>query len=190
MIEMCSSYESWLESLNLQFFLFLGELWVHLAIFETTLRNFLNVSLASIYESPEWWSVTNILRNHEQRLVKTRRTSSPNTSPIDQLSIGFWVTLLSKKYHERIWRPITTLYPHLEVFGRRKFQRYLMVIQEFRNKLAHHNLTLTRNIARDIFYMEQITSLIAPTLTSESKQRAEKIRERIIAIDLGSGGGI
>ena len=179
MQKMTSFYESRLISLNLQFFSLLGELWVYLAIFETTLRTFLNLTLSHIYQSAEWWSVENLLRNHERRLLSSRRKDHSN--PIDELSLGFWVTLFSRKYHERIWRPIASKNPTLEVLGRRKFQRYLMIIQEFRNKLAHHNITLQRNIARDIDYMQQITELIAPTIARGMKQRAQTLKKILVA---------
>ena len=178
---MISTYEVRCSQLIDDYFKLLGELWVFLAIFETTLRNFFDFALAKIHKRRNWWEVDGLLRFNEMKAITKTRTGAGEMTPINRVSMGFWVTLSSRSYHAKIWKHLIHLYPSLASIGRRGFQHRLLVVRDFRNKLAHHNITLQRNIARDIDYMQQITEVMAPTIARGMKHRAQTLKRILVA---------
>ena len=99
---MISTYEVRCSQLIDDYFKLLGELWVFLAIFETTLRNFFDFALAKIHKRRNWWEVDGLLRFNEMKAITKTRTGAGEMTPINRVSMGFWVTLSSRSYHAKI----------------------------------------------------------------------------------------
>ena len=189
-----------LETSNYEFF-FLNlaisnELWVQITAFEITLRNFINFSLAQIYQSSYWWSVSNLinepdLRNIARALqrIKHKGLSETVKNISESLDLSFWIKLLSKPYHETIWLKIIKYFPTHP--GRREdFYKRAREIRNLRNLIAHHAPILHRNLLRDHQYLHELTMILDPQLAQEVQKRSRVLDLLLNTRLVGSGGGI
>ncbi len=108
---------------------------------------------------------------------------------VDNLSLSFWIRLLGRRYHETIWLKIIRNFPVYP--GRREeFHRKAREIRNLRNSIAHHGPILRRNLLRDLTYLNELTSLLNPTLAIEVEKRSRALELIQNAQLVGSGGGI
>ena len=146
-------------------------LWVHIAAFECTLREQLNSTLNSILRTNQWWNSTSFLSKRELKRIDgyksvylSKKKTIPNIQFQDIPSLSFWLTLISNKYGHRIWRHLENQNPTLKSYGRRNFQQKAVIIKDLRNAIAHHAPILHRNLERDLAYIQELISLISPSL--------------------------
>ena len=173
-----------------------GALWVHIQIFETTLRNFLSEFLTNTSGQVDWWNTTNYFYAKENSIIdeiKTRLkhsnldTNSKNV--ISNLGFSFWIELLSKRYHQKIWMKLVKFFPAYP--GRREdFYNKAREIRNLRNVIAHHGPILRRDLFRDHAYLHELTALLDPELASEVKRKSRVLDLILNARLVGSGGGI
>jgi hypothetical protein len=162
-------------------------LWVHVAAFETTLREFVSVTLEECLNRQDWWNARtffskreiNYLKNCRSTFLSKRKLSS-SLKFYEIPSLSFWLALISKKYGHRVWRNFEVAVPELKAYGRRNFQQKAIVIRDLRNAIAHHAPILHRNLARDLAYMHELTELLSPNLAQALKERsrAEELVKR------------
>jgi hypothetical protein len=173
-----------------------ASLWVHIQFFETTLRKFIHFSLKEIYGIEEWWDKENLLylddKKNIESCMKRMRDREVVQLPhlvVDNLSLSFWIRLLGRRYHETIWLKIIRNFPVYP--GRREeFHRKAREIRNLRNSIAHHGPILRRNLLRDLTYLNELTSLLNPTLAIEVEKRSRALELIQNAQLVGSGGGI
>ncbi len=191
-----SPYESYLlESIILVAELS-GGLWVHIQIFETTLRQFLSKHLSAIYGTQSWWDIpfllikddySNISKVMQRLKGKDIRITSEHI--LDNLSLSFWIKILGKRYHETIWLKIIKYMPVYP--GRREdFYNKAREIRNLRNSIAHHGPIMRRNLIRDHSYLGELTSILDPELAREVEKRSRVLDLLLNARLVGSGGGI
>jgi hypothetical protein len=72
----------------------------------------------------------------------------------------------------------------------REFHRKAREIRNLRNSIAHHGPILRRNLLRDLTYLNELTSLLNPTLAIEVEKRSRALELIQNAQLVGSGGGI
>ena len=191
-----SPYESYLlESIILVAELS-GGLWVHIQIFETTLRQFLAKQLTAIYGTQSWWDIpfllikddySNISKVMQRLKGKDIRITSEHI--VDNLSLSFWIKLLGKRYHETIWLQIIKYMPVYP--GRREdFYNKAREIRNLRNSIAHHGPIMRRNLIRDHAYLGELTAILDPELAREVEKRSRVLDLLLNARLVGSGGGI
>ena len=171
-------------------------LWVHIQIFETTLRNFLSEFLTNTSGQVDRWNTTNYFYAKENSIIdeiKTRLkhsnldTNSKNI--ISNLGFSFWVELLSKRYHQKIWMKLVKFFPAHP--GRREdFYNKAREIRNLRNVIAHHGPILHRDLFRDHAYLHELTALLDPELANEVKRKSRVLDLLLNARLVGSGGGI
>ena len=189
-----------LETSNYEFF-FLNlaisnELWVQITAFEITLRNFINFSLAQIYQSSYWWSVSNLINEPDLRniaraiqRIKHKGLSETVKNITESLDLSFWIKLLSKPYHETIWMKLLKYFPTYP--GRREdFYKRAREIRSLRNLIAHHAPILHRNLLRDHQYLHELTMILDPQLAQEVQKRSRVLDLLLNTRLVGSGGGI
>jgi hypothetical protein len=189
-----------LETSNYEFF-FLNlaisnELWVQITAFEITLRNFINFSLAQIYQSSYWWSVSNLINEPDLRniaraiqRIKHKGLSETVKNITESLDLSFWIKLLSKPYHETIWMKLLKYFPTYP--GRREdFYKRAREIRNLRNLIAHHAPILHRNLLRDHQYLHELTMILDPQLAQEVQKRSRVLDLLLNTRLVGSGGGI
>ena len=183
-----------------EYFFLLAEisdaLWVHIQFFETTLRNFLSEFLTNTSGQVDWWNTTNYFYAKENSIIdeiKTRLkhsnldTNSKNV--ISNLGFSFWIELLSKRYHQKIWMKLVKFFPAYP--GRREdFYNKAREIRNLRNVIAHHGPILRRDLFRDHAYLHELTALLDPELANEVKRKSRVLDLLLNARLVGSGGGI
>ena len=171
-------------------------LWVHIMAFETTLRDFISENLQRIYGVINWWLVPNLLSrsdlkdiNYAIKGLNGRQLPISNENIVANLSFSFWVELLSKRYHQKIWMKLVKFFPAYP--GRREdFYNKAREIRNLRNVIAHHGPILRRDLFRDHAYLHELTALLDPELANEVKRKSRVLDLLLNARLVGSGGGI
>ena len=171
-----------------------ASLWVHIHFFETTLRDFMHRTISQALSSQEWITKSGILSKHESRQVKyiiqlLKKRSLDDKNLNSKLSMSFWVELCSARYHQKVWRKLEQANPMLYE-QRRDFYKKAREIRNLRNSIAHHGPILRRNLLRDLTYLNELTSLLNPTLAIEVAKRSRALELIQNAQLVGSGGGI
>ena len=189
-----------IDSSSYEYFLLVAEisaaLWVHILTFEITLRNFIHSSLRAIYKNNTWWLIPGLLFKGDAEVVgkvirrlSHRKIDQTEGIFLSNLSFSFWIELLSKRYHQKIWNKLLKYFPVYP--GRREeFHRKAREIRNLRNSIAHHGPILRRNLLRDLAYLNELTSLLNPTLAIEVEKRSRALELIQNAQLVGSGGGI
>jgi hypothetical protein len=189
-----------LNSSKYELFILISEisaaLWVHIMAFETTLRDFTSEKLQKIYGVFDWWLVPNLLSrsdlkdiNYAIRRLNGRQLPISNENVVANLSFSFWVELLSKRYHQKIWMKLVKFFPAYP--GRREdFYNKAREIRNLRNVIAHHGPILRRDLFRDHAYLHELTALLNPELANEVKRKSRVLDLLLNARLVGSGGGI
>ena len=171
-------------------------LWVHIMAFETTLRDFISENLQRIYGVINWWLVPNLLSrsdlkdiNYSIKRLNGRQLPISNENIVANLSFSFWVELLGKRYHQKIWMKLVKFFPAYP--GRREdFYDKAREIRNLRNVIAHHGPILRRDLFRDHAYLHELTALLDPELANEVKRKSRVLDLLLNARLVGSGGGI
>ena len=189
-----------LNSSKYELFILISEisaaLWVHIIAFETTLRDFISEKLQRIYGVIDWWLVPNLLSrsdlkdiNYAIRRLNGRQLPISNENVVANLSFSFWVELLSKRYHQKIWMKLVKFFPAYP--GRREdFYSKAREIRNLRNVIAHHGPILRRDLFRDHAYLHELTALLDPELANEVRRKSRVLDLLLNARLVGSGGGI
>ena len=189
-----------LNSSKYELFILISEisaaLWVHIIAFETTLRDFISEKLQRIYGVIDWWLVPNLLSRSDLKDIdyaikrlNGRQLPISNENIVANLSFSFWVELLSKRYHQKIWMKLVKFFPAYP--GRREdFYNKAREIRNLRNVIAHHGPILGRNLFRDHAYLHELTALLDPELANEVKRKSRVLDLLLNARLVGSGGGI
>ena len=171
-------------------------LWVHIAIFEVTLRNLIHSLLTKICGSEFWWRTPNLLskRDHldimriEQKMPSNKASDS-SYKVLERISFSFWVELCSSRYYEKIWKKLEVEIPSL-LERRKDFYNKAREIRNLRNVIAHHGPILRRDLFRDHAYLHELTALLDPELANEVKRKSRVLDLLLNARLVGSGGGI
>jgi hypothetical protein len=153
--------------------------WFGFNVLEVTLRNNLHRALVSHFGTERWWPAAlltererNTLSQAERRVVVAGHGSSID-GVIAELSLGFWVGLLSARHHAGLWVPAlgTAFEPRL---GRRAdLHASLQRLQRLRNRIAHHEPVFARDLMRD---HELLVSLLGAMSPEASQWVAEHSR--------------
>jgi hypothetical protein len=191
-----SPYESYLFEFIILVAELSGGLWVHIQIFETTLRQFLAKQLTAIYGTQSWWDIPFLLNKDDysniskvMRRLKGKDIRITSEHIVDNLSLSFWIKLLGKRYHETIWLKIIKYMPVYP--GRREdFYNKAREIRNLRNSIAHHGPIMRRNLIRDHAYLGELTAILDPELAREVEKRSRVLDLLLNARLVGSGGGI
>ena len=136
-------------------------------VFELSTRNIFNVYLSKRYGN-NWINRNDILTgnnsNNERFLNDINKTLNrfevkDNNDIISNLSLGFWVNLLSKGNNDKIWKPsIRKIFYN---YDRETIYNIFRNIKEFRNRIAHHETIINKNyneLEQQIFSILKIYS--------------------------------
>jgi hypothetical protein len=124
---------------------------------EITLRNSLHVAMSARFQTDRWYDAPAMpLDTRGKELVQNAkeavRRGHPAVNPphvIAELSFGFWVSLLNKKYHQSLWIPaLGKAFPHAHA-QRSSIHQSLDYIRILRNRIAHHEPIFGRHLAQD-----------------------------------------
>lgn len=141
-----------------------GAFYGPLQTLEVGLRNAVNSILADRY-GEFWFQEPALLKGHE---LKTTDRAAENVRKrltagrvVAELSFGFWVALFAKGYEERLWR--TNLYRLFTPQPNRwELHGQLDRLRTLRNRVAHHEPILQRDLQTDYDKIMWILEMLSP----------------------------
>lgn len=165
-------------------------LYVYLQCWEVALRNRFNGFLSWKYNASWPYDdarfVRNLTNDDKRRLSETKsrqerdRRVSPVSTPaiVADLSAGFWVSLLSKRYDiPYVWRHnIRRVFPHDQTLDRQAAWAKCDRILTLRNRVAHHEPIYSLPL-QDLYQdLEQLVGAMCPA-TKEFAQASCNFRQ-------------
>jgi hypothetical protein len=154
---------------------------------EVALRNTMHNTIASAFRRQDWYDGAFVLDSFEQETIdkaKNRvfRDAKPITASniIPELNFGFWVALTRPFYAQSLWdKHLHRCFRiHLK---RQRVHAQLESIKKLRNRVAHHESILSRNLMDDYSRIMTILNWICPTSAAWIKSNLtllEKIKQR------------
>ena len=138
---------------------------------EVTLRNAVHNQLTSRH-SDLWFNNPALLKQNQQgsvqraaRELKKQKKQSTAGRMVAELSFGFWVSLFARRYDALLWR--TDLH---RVFSpqpnRQKLYNQLNRLRTLRNRVAHHEPILQRDLKTDYEKLLWILEMLSPEAAS------------------------
>ena len=117
---------------------------------EVTLRNAVH-SAMTVANGVRWFESPQLDQPQQDAVTKAKIKLGNATGPYDpgrivaELSFGFWVALFARRYEEALWR--TTLHECFDPTpARRHLHDRLNSLLALRNRIAHHEPILERNL--------------------------------------------
>lgn len=146
-------------------------LYVPLQGLEVTLRNALHRELTQRFGVHWYDRLSPSLSNPSQNLIAGAKSTVTNSRKpltpsrvIAELSFGFWVTLLSGKYHNPLWTPaLYKAFPHLPPrVPRKHVHQPLDYLRLLRNRIAHHEPIFGRHLQKDYEHILELVGWMSP----------------------------
>lgn len=142
-----------------------------LHVVEVAFRNALHTCLGTAFEQAEWWTSAPLTSNGRLLVTKAeqqaaRRRKTGHSDVVTELSFGFWVSLLSRKYDRTLWVPhLNRALPHYR--GRRDdLHRRLETVLGLRNRIMHHEPIHHRHLQADHATIYQLLGYLSPDLVA------------------------
>lgn len=136
---------------------------------EVGLRNVVHAKMMAACKAKEWWDLVPLHDDELNDIAEAKKNIQSRlkeTSPdriVAELSLGFWVKLFANSYEKQLWVPhLSKCFPAR--LSRKALHDRLSRMKELRNRIAHHETLIRRNVAQD--YKELLESIgwISPTL--------------------------
>lgn len=153
-----------------------------LEILEVVARNGFNDALVARY-GPEWWrpDAGTFLqeRSLDQAVEAIDRYEDPpqrlsTDKFVSEMSFGFWTALVARRYDQQ-WRDAL----HRAFVGkppaRKRVQKQMYRLNEIRNRIAHHEIIWSRDLARFRVDTEDLLSRIAPAADVWYQSRLDRL---------------
>lgn len=147
--------------------------------FEITLRNALHDSLSTSI-SHNWFDVYHFEDRERQQIIKAKNyldifgksTSVPNV--IAALNFGFWTGILHSPYENNLWRPYLRHAFKTAPSPLRRKRVFVIVdrTRRLRNRIAHHEPILKRNLEEDYGMMLELIGWICKDTESWIRQQS------------------
>jgi hypothetical protein len=169
--------------------------YIPLQVLEVVLRNRFNDAFIGNFQNPHWllgdlgW----LQQAELDYIAKAKKYISERNKPltqdrmVEELSFGFWTSLLNRKHEDRIFRPMAVrIFPHVHASFRTRnaiaprFEK----IRKFRNTIFHyHRITQYPNLLSNLDEIVEALSWLnrdAPRLLipSDARQRLASILSR------------
>lgn len=165
-------------------------LYVPLHGVEICLRNAIHRVLSEAYARTDWYDDPRLILEHPQKqaLGKAKvslRAKGKTQEPgriIAELPFGFWVGLLGKSYaSSQLWgRHLRKAFPHNKNLQRKQCHSLLQPLRELRNRIAHHEPVLKRDLSQDHVDLLRIAGWICPVTQRWicERSRFQKVLDR------------
>ena len=133
-----------------------GAFWGSFNLLEVSLRNSIHQRLIKVAGRTDWWVAADILHLNERLILekvkekfKEKGVTFEEGDLISELGLGFWVALLSKKYHQSLW--VKSLEGAFPGYSGRRSDLYMDLdrLRKLRNRIAHHEPIYRRNLSKD-----------------------------------------
>jgi hypothetical protein len=151
-------------------------------MFEITYRNAIHQQLEVHTGISDWWNSSLRPKIHQSELDTIDRAiadASKNhanpqtliTAPaftaghiVAELSLGFWVILLANKYHASLWTGNLEKSFPLYTGKRNDLHKNLVRLTRLRNRIAHHEPVIDRDLNVDQMYLLAVINYIDPNV--------------------------
>lgn len=133
---------------------------------EVVLRNALHDQLTAHFGL--YWFDRPALLDERRRgdVTVARKRLRGSHSPgriVAELNFGFWRLLLAARYEHRLWTPaLRHAFPHLKPQRRASVERPVTELHGLRNRLAHCEPVLGRDLAADAVRIQTVAGYIDP----------------------------
>jgi hypothetical protein len=115
------------------------------------LRNSIHNALSSFFARSDWYDGTRLLDDNQTEdvakakySIAQRKQAVTPARVVSKLTFGFWVTLLSRNYNDRFWRPasnanLKAAFPYAPAKKKRSdIQAKYYRANDLRNRAFHH----------------------------------------------------
>jgi hypothetical protein len=164
-----------------------GDLWIALQLYrrnadlsealygvvqgcEVFLRNATHEKLAKTL-TEKWWNHTSLRERERADIddaiasIQTRAAEVTTGRVVAELNLGFWTNLYSNFYERDLWVPhLRHLFPMS--MQRKRLHERMENIKLLRNRIAHHESLLRRDVRQDYADLLETVGWISPTLRS------------------------
>jgi hypothetical protein len=117
---------------------------------ELALRNALHPALCDMIGRPDWWRSAPLDDNGRRKVAAAKRAlTSPRRADdvVAQLTFGFWISLISGKYHRTLWTP--ALHRVFPGGARKELHQDFQNVLVLRNRIMHHEPIHHRHLEAD-----------------------------------------
>lgn len=140
---------------------------------EVALRNVTGQAIVNLYGTG-WWSdaICRRMLGPERcadidkactRIRKKYHVQPHSDQIIASLMFGFWAALLKKRYNKPIWnQSVATAFPHLRPGTIRDISQTANAVQDFRNRIFHHEPLIGRSLLDDYSNIMTLLGWICP----------------------------
>ena len=154
---------------------------------EVAIRNACHRELSSYfglvwYRTNAFWSVSSpyfrdVYRAARRRILRAGNVETPGRI-VAEYTLGFWTTLFNTRYAPALWPALGNAFPHGPASSR-AIAGELGQVLELRNRIAHLEPLLARNLDDDVARLERVSSWVSPTL-EHWIQEHEVVREVLV----------
>lgn len=145
---------------------------------ELALRNSLHTQLSDRYQTNLWFYLPGLLEPGQRsqlagalRQLSDRRVQPTDGHTVAELTLGFWVTLISDPYQQRLWQPegyalLRSAFPIVTRLSRQHIhRRYNAIGRDLRNRVFHYKAIWDRaTLRRDYEDIQEAIGWVSPTL--------------------------
>jgi hypothetical protein len=156
---------------------------------EISLRNSMHRALSAGLAREDWYDAVTWRPAQQEQIDNAKDSLQKKAKPVTpgrmvaELTFGFWVGLTGPKYSVELWeKHLYKAFPNGKL-GRKQLNKRLESIRLLRNRVAHHEPILSRDLQKDVDRILETIGWICP----DTRQWIEQIscfRERF-----GSGAG-
>lgn len=157
-------------------------LYVPLHGVEIGLRNALHRALSDGYRRTDWYDDPRLPLQHlqSQTLHKAKSSLTLKGKPllpgriVAELPFGFWIGLLGKGYAKtQLWGDhLRKAFPHKEGLQRKQCHALLQPLRDLRNRIAHHEPILKRDLDADHENLLTVAGWICPITQRWIRERS------------------
>jgi hypothetical protein len=134
---------------------------------EVSLRNAMHLALSADCGREDWYEVYPLSESHKDmirkakaRILGDKKILVPG-KVVSELTFGFWVVLTSPPYAQPIWDKALHK-AFVRRLGRKALHKRLEKIRKLRNRVAHHESILDRNLKDDFSLIVETVHWICP----------------------------
>jgi hypothetical protein len=153
---------------------------------ELALRNSTHHALAARFHDEMWFYRPGLLEPGQLsqlagalRAISDRKADATPGRIVAELSFGFWSTLLTSRYEQRLWQPhgfalLRTVFPHATGRSIQQIQRHYNQLRTLRNRVSHYEAIWDRpDLGRDYGNVLTAIGWISPRLRDSIEEFSE-----------------
>jgi hypothetical protein len=143
-------------------------LWAIIHAVEVALRNKVHKRLSEAFGCDEWWDVARLYGAEMQDIFEVKQSLAEKkhlitaNRVVSELSLGFWTKVFHSKYERILWIP--HLKRHFPGYVSRLYLfNFLSKVKDLRNRIAHHDSLLKRDLTQDYDLLLSLSGVLSIT---------------------------